>query len=280
MDLKFKINELARSQGASMVGVAPVDRFVGAPEGHGPTDFVKYAKSVIVVGIKIPNPIAEYTTYAPKFRGMPPWASVPFSTDDWITLMRENTYALMGHYTLDVMLCIIATRIALMLEELGYSSMPTPCAGDAGLGMPRARISVYFSPFSQRHAAVRAGLGEFGLSNIVVTPEFGPRVRFVSVITEALLEPDPLVSEKICLRDKCDARGPRCLRACIAGAIELLDGIDQGAIFVDTPSKTDARLCHPNAETAVSASTRPSCIYYGECMRSCPVGVKLSQKKE
>jgi epoxyqueuosine reductase len=52
--------------------------------------------------------------------------------------------------------------------------------------------------FSMRHAAVRAGLGEFGLNNVVVTPRYGPRVRFNALVTEAELEPTPLPAEQIC----------------------------------------------------------------------------------
>ena len=267
LDLKSEMKELARFEGATMVGIASVARFSGAPEGHGPTDFIKEARSVIVVGIKIPDPIADYTSYAFKFRGTPNWSSDPLPTSDWIPFVRNNVYLLLGHYTLDVMLNIIATKIALKLEGLGYKSMPTPSTGN-GLSRTPGPIASYFSPFSHRHAAVRAGLGEFGFCDLVMTPEFGPRVRFTSVITEAALQADPLISEKVCLRDKCDFRGPRCLQACPVRAIQLRESVDHSTIFVNSPSKTDARLCYnPKLE-------ENSCIYVGECMRACPVGTR------
>ena len=277
MDLKSEIKEFSRSEGASLVGVGSVDRFRGAPEGHGPLDFIEEAKSVIVVGIKIPDAIVEYSSYAYKFRGTPWWASSPTPTGNWITAMRENVYLLLGHFNIDIMLNNLAIRIALKLEDAGYRSMPTPNTNSTGVGYPVSHLTNYFAPFSQRHAAVRAGLGEFGFNNIVLTPQFGPRLRFVSVITQALLEPDPLLSEKVCLREKCDVRGPRCLQACPAGAIQLREGIDHTASFIDTPSKTDARLCGIIPEEGAvppGAHARPACIYYGQCLSRCPVGAK------
>jgi hypothetical protein len=46
---------------------------------------------------------------------------------------------------------------------------------------------------------VAAGLGEFGLNNLLLTPQYGPRVRLESMITTAELAPDPLCEGPICL---------------------------------------------------------------------------------
>ena len=47
----------ARELGADMVGIASVDRFEGAPQGHGPLELLPSAKSVIVAAIRIPDPV-------------------------------------------------------------------------------------------------------------------------------------------------------------------------------------------------------------------------------
>ncbi|MFC1915826.1 hypothetical protein ACFLW4_03945 [Chloroflexota bacterium] len=280
-DLKSEITEFARSESASLVGVASVDRFHGAPEGHGPLDFVEEAKSVIVLGIKVPDTIVEYSKYVLQFRGKPWWASAPVPPINWITSLKDNVYMLLGHYTIDLMLDRLAVRIALKLEDAGYRSMPIPCGSWTGLDKPVAPLTNWFAPFSHRHAAVRAGLGEFGFNNIVLSPQFGPRFRPVSIITEAPLEPDPLISEKVCLREKCSAQGPHCLQACHAGAIRLQDGIDHNAIFIDTPSQTDARLCWimPPGENLGHWGGYHACIYYGQCMAVCPVGAKRGRQR-
>ena len=46
-----QIQELVEHEGMSLMGVAPVERFEGAPRGHHPTDFIPKAKSVMVFGI-------------------------------------------------------------------------------------------------------------------------------------------------------------------------------------------------------------------------------------
>jgi len=52
---------------------------------------------------------------------------------------------------------------------------------------------------SNRYAAVCAGLGEFGWSGFVLTPQDGPRVCWISIITEMEIEPDPLYDgPKLC----------------------------------------------------------------------------------
>jgi epoxyqueuosine reductase len=63
---------------------------------------------------------------------------------------------------------------------------------------------------------VAAGIGELGRNHVVLTPDWGPRIRAVSVITRADLEPDPLYSgPKIC-SDSCDV----CVKICPSHAID------------------------------------------------------------
>ena len=259
------VKEWAKDMGADIVGIASVERFEGAPPGHGPKDFVPEAKSVIVAGIRIPDPIVDYDRYHLKFEETPQDVATEATV--------QKLYLLMGHYVIDMMLNSLAVRIANKLEiQGGYKSMPTPDTSSTGLGRRVEGLHIHF--FSQRHAATRAGLGEFGFSNIVLTPEFGPRVRFVSIITEAELEPDPLITEKICLRERCGGRGgPICLQRCTAGAIQLRDGLDHDAIFIDTPSKTERPLCIQD----MGDITIHQCVFMGTCMRGCPI--KLNLKK-
>ena len=113
------------------------------------------------------------------------------------------------------------------------------------------------------HAATRAGLGEFGYNNLILTKEFGARVRFTSIVTEAELIPDPLITEALCLRDKCML----CLDACPMGAITLRDGRDKNRIFIDTPAVTDPLACTSRQQRMHP----PHRCFYGDCYRICPV---------
>ena len=129
-----------------------------------------------------------------------------------------------------------------------------------------------FGPISHRHAATRCGLGEFGYNNLVLTKQFGARQRFNTLVTDAPLVPDPLISEPICLRDKCGL----CLKACYMGAITFrddpsardyrhVDRVDKDVIFVDTPTRTSGPLCGRRKERVVNPPVR------GDCVRICPL---------
>jgi epoxyqueuosine reductase len=112
---------------------------------------------------------------------------------------------------------------------------------------------------SQRHAAVRAGLGEFGLNNVVVTERYGPRIRFNSVITAAPLTPSPLLQAKACPGTACQI----CLEECPAHALSLLPAAEEDRIWLDPVSRTDWATCRQKREPLACA---------GRCLRVCPVG--------
>jgi len=50
-----EIKKIVMNNGADLFGVAPVDRFDGAPEGFHPVDIYKKTRSVIVFAKHIPS---------------------------------------------------------------------------------------------------------------------------------------------------------------------------------------------------------------------------------
>ena len=61
-------------------------------------------------------------------------------------------------------------------------------------------------------------LGEFGLNRLLLTPKFGPRVRLISIVTNAPLDPDPMYNgPKLCRREECE---DLCVKACPLKAFE------------------------------------------------------------
>lgn len=67
---------------------------------------------------------------------------------------------------------------------------------------------------SLRHAAVAAGLGNFGRHNLVIHPQMGSRVVFSAVLTELELSSDPPVLERLC--NDCNL----CVESCPVGALQ------------------------------------------------------------
>mgnify|MGYP002860631133 FL=1 len=62
--------------------------------------------------------------------------------------------------------------------------------------------------FSHVIAGLYAGLGTIGMNHTLLTPEYGPRVRLVSVITDAELPADKMQKQELCIH--CRACARRC----------------------------------------------------------------------
>lgn len=171
----FALNEC----GLDKVGIAPVSRFNQSPEGFHPTDFLPGCKYVIAFCIRLPDGAVEAAMRTsedrkPHLRGI-------YGTYGYT--IAPNWHLMYGSY-----------RLSQYIEKLtGCITTPSSCGSTQG----PEQLSV-------RHAAVAAGLGEFGWSSLVLTPEFGPRNRFGAIMTTAELVPDPMYNgPKLCDPSKC-----------------------------------------------------------------------------
>ncbi|MGD2175771.1 MAG: hypothetical protein PVJ27_10245, partial [Candidatus Brocadiaceae bacterium] len=280
-ELTEEVKDLARERGAVLVGVAPVERFDpmsplrdAPPAGHHPRDFLPDARSVISIAQPILDPVldAPARLAARHLEMIPGHVKYPY---------LELFYNRVGHELHDYMLEFIGQVVGQHLVAHGHRAMIFPTTGlhpgvpgmtDVDIWEGNSPFSYTFGPFSHRHAATRAGLGEFGYNNVVLTPQFGPRQRFNSIVTSAELVPDPLLSEPVCLRDECLL----CLEACHVDAIALRDDpqvADYRSVeellrenpFIDTPARTDPTVCRRRREG------RPEAPVRGDCIRVCPV---------
>lgn len=249
MDGAF-VKRFARELGASVVGVAPVDRFTGSPRGHSPVELMPGAKSVVVIGLKLLDTVVEWPSLFQN--------SEILQNDEVRQLVAQNhVYMGSGYRIVNRHLEDIALRLSYVLDDAGYKSLffPATYADDAGI---MEKVPEFHAPFSHRHAAVLAGLGEFGLNNLVLSPEYGPRIRFISVITAAPLKPDPLLTDKVCLGEKCNL----CITECKTGSLPEATDLPEG-IWLTPPTEVDKRTCFTDHGP-------DGCI--GTCLRVCPVG--------
>jgi epoxyqueuosine reductase QueG len=86
-----------------------------------------------------------------------------------------------------VTLRFICYDLARRLERDGHRATIVPAEGSE-FGYWYVDRDVLKADFSIRYAAYLAGLGQYDLSQNIITHKFGPRVRFMAIMTDALLE--------------------------------------------------------------------------------------------
>jgi len=188
MSLKDRIKAVAKQNGLHNIGVASIERFEGAPKGVSPLDLLPSARSVISLAIKLPKGVVEANRQAYKTGFRP----------------GLYTYMVFGYTHLNSILEQAAYMVARVLEDEGYLAIPIPASRPADLVKLRGTIS-------HRHAAVASGIADFGWNGLAITLDSGPKMRFISVVTDAPLFPNKLIRGKICNPNRCDYE---CIKAC------------------------------------------------------------------
>ena len=170
MSLRNELKEIAFENQLDFFGIGSVDRWAYAPVGRRPNDLLPEAKSVAVMGIKIPKAAIESNHRA---------------YEDGLK-HGIFSYMVFGYNKLNEVMDKTAMKVANHLEKkAGSKALLIPASA------PRDEY-LMMGMMSNRHSAVCAGLAEFGWNGLALTPEAGPRVRWVQVVTSCELEPDPL----------------------------------------------------------------------------------------
>lgn len=148
----------------------------------------------------------------------------------------------------------VVMQLAAYIRNLGYEAVPS--MNDTGLVIPYA---------------VKAGLGEYARNQMVITPEFGPRLRFSKIFTNLPLShdaPQPLGVRAFC--DICT----KCADACPVKALPYgppeEGGSNISAIRGVKKWTSDAEKCF-----SFWAKLASDCAI---CMRVCPFNRDYSQR--
>jgi len=155
----------------------------------------------------------------------------------------------------------IAGRAALAIHSRNFRAEPFPATvpDEPGGGECVKTLSV---AFQHKTAATRAGLGWVGRSALLVTPQFGPRIRLATVLTDMPLPVgEPLVAGEC---GRCRA----CVKACPASAIEGREweaGLERQALV-------DAHACWETARRLLRERAGVDNAVCGVCLSVCPVG--------
>jgi len=118
------------------------------------------------------------------------------------------------------------------------------------------------APFSFKFAAVNAGIGWIGKNGVLVTKEYGPRVRLSVILVNCDLPAGEPISQSMC-DEKCFI----CVEACPYGALK---GI-QWDINKLREELIDYQLCNFKRSLYLQKHNRKNAC--GICMAACPIGL-------
>jgi len=226
LELKNYIKNFCADNGADMTGFASADSWEKSeiPPDFRPGNIFPQTESVIVSGMSIPLPVVETTPSA----------------------LHKEVYEATNRQ-----LDELALKLTRRLNSMGFASFPF--TRDTYTSM-RALKENNMAAFAHIPAAVYAGLGNVGTNNCVLTPQFGPRVRFVSVFTAAEIPPDRIMTKELCIQ--CGL----CSACCPAKAITPVYGKVKGLF--------DKKGCLKIHLDLVKKRSFPC----GICTKVCPVG--------
>ena len=230
--LNYELEECARSLGIDLFGVAdlsPAKKFVRTQGGQHISEFTR----AISLGVRLVDEVVDQL----------------HNHQDLVTISSYRGLYTAVNSALDRAALMVAKRV----QEEGHRAYPVPASSMLNNG----RLE---GAFSHKVAANLAGLGWMGKSCLLVTPEYGPRVRLATVLTDA-----PLEAGKP-MENRCGACR-RCVDVC---PVKALIGVP-----FDPSEPRDARfrasLCDQYTEGRIKVFGDVNC---GLCMYVCPHGAR------
>ncbi len=120
--------------------------------------------------------------------------ALPNPVVDRLQSLSAEAALLYKHHAYDVInlrLDLVASHLAEAIQAAGFVALPVPASQTVDQKALR-------SIFPHKTAAHLAGLGWIGKNCLLITPQFGPRMRFATVLTDLQLEPSSKRIESRC----------------------------------------------------------------------------------
>jgi epoxyqueuosine reductase QueG len=227
----------ARTWGASLVGIADLERLRGIETE--PANLLDGFTRAVSLAVRLSDPVLD-------------------------AIVDRPTPLYAQHYQkVNALLDELALRVSLALQKAGGRALPLP----ASQVLNPERLTSYLS---HKAVAVAAGIGWQGKSLLTITPQFGPRVRLVTVLTDAPLTPDePL--KNAC--GKCTA----CADACPAQAIR---GVSTDSHYASREEALHFQRCRDKILDEFAKLPHITGGICGVCVAACPFGRARGAKKK
>ena len=220
-----EVREALGKLDVDMVGVARIDALKDKRLKAAALALLPSAKSIVVMGMEIWPEFLDLTSPERKMGAA--------NLND---LYRRHTESLGGRLT------GAAYGIARASRKAGLKALPL------GYGGPSVDGRYLEAVVSYKHAAEAAGLGRIGMSSLLITEKYGPRVELSLCLTEAAPEPGAFIEEHICRY--CNV----CVLKCPAQALSRPAPDEAYAL--------NKFACRTYMEAAGGCS---------ECVRACPI---------
>ena len=227
--MRERIIELAKKNGADLVGFAPAARF---GENDPIFKILPTTKTVIGLGFRVLRGIyrgvEEGTTYY-----------------QYTTMGVENME--------ETIMPMAQLKIANLIEAEGFLALPQrrhqQIMAEENSTNPEVAYDAIYRGKPQEvqidflNAAINCGLGEKSFHGTLLTDEFGPMIRYCFILTDAELEESPLVKPHLC--DNCGA----CAAACPGKAIAADGKVDpwQCSVYYNGANGTKNPFMPPDA---------------------------------
>lgn len=228
-----ELYNLSRSHMISYFGVADLSKVEHSDIDQAGTGISNY-KYCITMGIALPNEVVNRLPYREQYND-------------------ALNYKLFAYDVINQRLDLAASVLTSCIQEKGFRVRPIPASGT----IDHDRI---YGAFSHKLGARLCGFGWIGKNCLLITPDNGPRVRWVSILTDAPLKPTgQSIMEQQC--GECTA----CVDICPVNAIK-------GRSFDKSEPREmrfDAHKCEEYFDSLTSAGKLYVC---GMCLYACPHG--------
>jgi epoxyqueuosine reductase QueG len=167
-----EIKAIVIEHGADICGIAPAERFTGAPEGFLPTDVYDKCKSVIAFAKRVPLGANEAQS------------PIPYSyVNLMITQQVDN----------------LTLNLCKYFEKLNINVVPIPSDDPYEYWLDDQQYGRGI--LSLRHAGYFAGLGVLGKNTLLINEKFGNMMQVGAILTDLELDGDPIADYEGCLAD-------------------------------------------------------------------------------
>jgi len=238
--LNHRVERIARLQEISVVGFADLSPYENNLVAFGGEILRGYPYG-ISIGIALPKDIVD-------------------GLSDRNNPNNASLYHLHAYEIINSRLDFATSLISSFLYRIGYRALPIPAA-------ERTDLENAIPTISHKMVAHIAGLGWIGKNCLLITPEYGPRIRLSSILTNA-----PLVVTNNLLEERCNT-----CRACVEICpVTAIRGRNY-KLGEAREERFDFRKCQSYFEEMKKDTSKKAVC--GMCLYICPYGKDHHRKR-